>query len=150
MIAAWKPDLSNVSSAAVSAASARRGLGNSSAFAGATNATDDDGLYSVNGELTELFGVLDHYDPVANAVDAANSYTMTHAMCGEDAGHITVIDWSHASAVSVAESLGLLVVSLRNIETVAAVDASTGALAWALVRFRTIGRARARHAPTAR
>ena len=136
VIAAWKPDLSNASSSAASAA--RRGLGNSSAFAGATNATDDDGLYSVNGELTELFGVLDHYDPVANTVDAANSYTMTHAMCGEDAGHITVIDWSHASAVSVAESLGLLVVSLRNIDTVAAVDARTGALAWTLSAHATV------------
>ena len=64
------------------------------------------------------------------ACKAHSAYTMTHAMCGENAGHITVIDWSHASAVSVAESLGLLVVSLRNIDTVVAFYKADSTIAW--------------------
>ena len=106
VISAWKPDVTDDNTAA-----------------------NDDGA---QGELTVMYRMLHYFDPVSNDVDAVNSYTLTKAMCGTEDGDISVLDWSHVSAISFAEEEGFYLISMRNIDTVAAIDATTGDLKWAL------------------
>ena len=79
-----------------------------------------------------MYSMLSYYDPFANDVSAVNSYTLTECMCGEERGDIAVLDWAHVSAVSFSEAHGLFVISMRNLDTVAAIDSVTGAMQWTL------------------
>ena len=53
-------------------------------------------------------------------------------MCGQNDGKVSVLDWSHVSAISFASVQGVYIISLRNLDTVAAIDATTGDLKWKL------------------
>ena len=76
--------------------------------------------------------MLAYFDPVSDSVDAVNSFTETQAMCGANDGKVCVLDWSHVSAISFASVQGVYIISLRNLDTVAAIDATTGDLKWKL------------------
>merc|ERR1711988_1578903 len=88
---------------------------------------DDDGD---DGSFVEMYHMLQYFDPFSDDVSAVNSHTLTEAMCGADDGKIQVMDWSHVSAISFASVQGLYIISLRNIDTVAAIDAVTGDMKW--------------------
>merc|ERR1712070_720933 len=85
------------------------------------------------------YHMLQYFDPFSDDVSAVNSYTLTEAMCGSDDGKLSVLDWSHVSAISFADRQGYYIISLRNIDTVAAIDAVTGTLKWRLSSHDNVG-----------
>ena len=104
IIGAWKPDVDD-------------------------DSADDD---ANNGDWTDMYHMLAYFDPISDSVDAVNSFTETQAMCGQNDGKVSVLDWSHVSAISFASVQGVYIISLRNLDTVAAIDATTGDLKWKL------------------
>lgn len=80
--------------------------------------------------LVKLFNVEKLWDPISNLMREPNSMTFESVGCSANGASVDALDWSHASAVSQFEDR--YVVSLRNIDTVLVINATTLSPAWAV------------------
>ena len=85
-----------------------------------------------SGELEILYSIETAFaNPIDNYLDQPSSMTYDPVSgCGDSTDSLSVLDWSHSSAVS--ESADAYVVSMRNINTVAAFSKSGDGLLWSL------------------
>lgn len=86
-----------------------------------------------DGVVTEMYGVLDYFDPIQNPVAAPNSYQYREAQCAHDSAgeNITVLDWSHVSSITESIKDEYYVMSISNLDTIAAFDVGGSGLQWA-------------------
>ena len=90
--------------------------------------------------ITDLYNLVDYFDPYRNPVHDPGSYNFVDSLeCGGPAPVQTAIDWSHMSAIS--EHGNLIITSLRNLNTVVAFwrdnDPRAPGLAWVVSSSRS-------------